>query len=67
MPDSTPPEPPAVLGRADIRRKARRRVAKRLQKVGIVVAAVLVVLVGSGIAYVEYRNHQISHLSLIHI
>jgi LCP family protein required for cell wall assembly len=30
--------------------------------VGIVVVAVVVVLAGAGIGYVEYRNHQISHI-----
>src|SRR5579863_2274919 len=62
VPDSTPPAPPPVFGRADIRKKTRSRATRRLLRVGIVIVAVVVVIAGAGIGYVEYRNHQISHI-----
>src|SRR6202035_4731968 len=57
VPDSTPPAPPPVFGRADVRKKGRTRATRRLVRVGIVVVAGIVVLAGAGIGYVEYRNH----------
>jgi LCP family protein required for cell wall assembly len=65
VPDSTTtPAPPPVYERADIRKKTRRRLRQRLLWVGIVAAAVVVVIAGVGIGYVEYRNHQISHIKV---
>jgi len=62
VPESPPTAPPPVYGRADIRKKTRRRVTQRLLRVGIVVAVVIVVLVGAGIGYAVYRDHQISRI-----
>jgi len=64
VPESTPPAPPPVFERADIRAKSRKRVTQRLLRVGIVVVAVVVVLAGVGIGYIEYRNHQISRVKV---
>ncbi|HUI04473.1 MAG TPA: LCP family protein [Acidimicrobiales bacterium] len=64
MPQSTTPAPPPVLDRADVRKRARTRTTQRLLRVGIVIGVVVVVLVGSGIAYVEYRNHQITRVTV---
>ena len=56
-----PSGPPPVFGRVDLRKKARSRASQRLLRMANIVVAVdrVVVLVGSVIAYVEYRNHQI--------
>jgi LCP family protein required for cell wall assembly len=62
VPDSTPPAPPPVFGRADVRKKGRSRATRRLVRLGVVVVAAIVVLAGAGIGYVEYRNHQIGHI-----
>ncbi len=59
VPESTPPAPPPVYGRADIRKKTRSRTTRRLFRVGLVVAALIVVIAGSGIGYVEYISHKI--------
>lgn len=59
LPESTPPAPPPVFGRADIRKKTRNRASKRLLRVGIVVIALIVVIAGTAIGYAEYRTHQI--------
>jgi len=64
VPESTPPAPPPVFGRADIRNKSRSRATRRLLRVGIVVVAVVVVLAGAGIGYVAYRNHQITRIKV---
>ena len=64
MPESTPPAPPPVFGRADIRKKTRQRTTQRLLRVGVVVAAVIVVIAGAGIGYAEYRNHQIHRVKV---
>ena len=65
-PPGAPPAPttapPPVYQRRDLRRRTRRGTRQRLLRVGIVVAAVVVVLVGSGIGYTEYRSHQISRV-----
>src|ERR1700676_5482819 len=62
VPDSTPPAPPPVFGRAEVRKKGRTRATRRLVRLGIAAVAAIVVLAGAGIGYVEYRNHQISHI-----
>jgi LCP family protein required for cell wall assembly len=62
VPDSTPPAPPPVFGRAEVRKKGRSRATRRLVRLGIAAVAAIVVLAGAGIGYVEYRNHQISHI-----
>jgi len=62
VPESTPPAPPPVFGRADIRKKNRKRISRRLLRVGVVVLAVIVVLAGAAVGYTEYRSHQISHI-----
>jgi LCP family protein required for cell wall assembly len=64
VPESTPPAPPPVYGRADIRKKTRKRTTQRLLRVGVVVLAVVVVVAGSAIGYVEYRNHQIDRIKV---
>ncbi len=64
VPESTPPAPPPVFGRADIRKKSRSRATRRLLRVGIVVVAVVVVLAGAGIGYVAYRDHQITRVKV---
>jgi LCP family protein required for cell wall assembly len=62
VPESPPTAPPPVFERADIRKKTRKRVTQRLLRVAIVVTVAVVVLVGAGIGYATYRNHQISHI-----
>ncbi len=62
MPESTPPAPPPVFGRADIRKKSRSRATKRLLRVSIVVVALIVVIAGTAIGYAEYRTHQIHRI-----
>ncbi|HVA04293.1 MAG TPA: LCP family protein [Acidimicrobiales bacterium] len=59
MPASTPPAPPPVFGRADIRKKTRSRTTRRLFRIGLVVAAAIVVIAGAGIGYAEYISHKI--------
>jgi LCP family protein required for cell wall assembly len=59
VPESTPPAPPPVFGRADIRKKTRSRTTRRLFRVGLVVAAAIVVIAAAGIGYVEYISHKI--------
>jgi LCP family protein required for cell wall assembly len=62
VPERTPAGPPAVYARAGVRRTRRRRRVQRLVRLGVLLLAVIVVLAGSGIAYVAYRNHQIHHV-----
>jgi LCP family protein required for cell wall assembly len=62
VPESTVPAPPPVFERADLRRKGRKRATQRLLRVGLVVGVAVVVLVAAAVAYVEYRNHQISRV-----
>ena len=64
VPESTPPAPPPVFERADIRKKSRQRTTRRLLRVGVVVVAVLVVLAGAAVGYGEYRNHQIHRIKV---
>src|SRR3984957_5233904 len=62
VPESTPPAPPPVYERADIRKKTRQRTTQRLVRIGAIVGAVVVVLAGAVFGYGEYRNHQIHHI-----
>ena len=64
VPDSTPPAPPSVLGRADIRKKNLKRLTRRLRLAGVITLAVVLVVVASAFGYYEYRNHQISHVTV---
>jgi LCP family protein required for cell wall assembly len=64
VPESTPPAPPPVFGRDEIRKKTRKRTSQRLLRVGVVAAVVVVVIAGSSIGYVEYRNHQIQRFQV---
>jgi anionic cell wall polymer biosynthesis LytR-Cps2A-Psr (LCP) family protein len=64
VPESTPPAPPPVFGRADIRKKTRSRASKRLLRAGIIVVAVIVVIAGAAIGYAEYRTHQIKRVKV---
>ncbi len=64
VPDSTPLAPPPVFGRAAIRKKTRKRTTQRLVRVGVVVVALLVVIVGATVGYAEYRNHQITRIKV---
>ena len=64
VPESTPPAPPPVFGRDEIRKKTRQRTTQRLLRVGVIAAVVVVVIAGSAIGYVEYRNHQITRIKV---
>ena len=61
-----PKAPPGTAARLRARRHPQEDPQtddrRRLLRVGIVVVAVVVVLAGSVIGYVEYRNHQIHHI-----
>jgi LCP family protein required for cell wall assembly len=62
VPESTVPAPPRVYERADFRKNGRKRATQRLLRVGLVVGIAVVVLVASAVAYIEYRNHQITRV-----
>ncbi len=61
VPESTPPAPPPVYGRADIRKKTRKQ---RLLRAGIVVVVGIVVIIGAAVGYAEYRTHQIQRVKV---
>ncbi|HEY7947289.1 MAG TPA: LCP family protein [Acidimicrobiales bacterium] len=64
MPESTPAAPPPVYARVDVQRKRRQRLVRRLVRIGALIFAVVVVMAGAAFGYVEYRNHQISHITV---
>ncbi len=64
MPESTPAAPPPVYARVDVHRKRRQRLVRRLVRIGALIFAVVVVMAGAAFGYVEYRNHQISHITV---
>jgi LCP family protein required for cell wall assembly len=62
VPESTPAAPPRVYARADVRRKRRQRLVRRLVQAGALLLALVVVVAGAAFAYAEYTNHQINRV-----
>src|SRR5579884_3223753 len=75
--DATVMSPPVADGgvaaehaptRAELRRSQhRRRRNRRLKIAGLVVGALVLVIVGAGIGYVEYLNHEIGRVDVKHL
>ncbi|MGH9018421.1 MAG: LCP family protein [Acidimicrobiales bacterium] len=64
MPVSTPAAPPSVYGRANVRRIKRQRLVQRLVRIGALVAAVVIIIGASAVAYTAYRNNQIHRVAI---